>query len=176
MEQLTELKETLIFVSWWKDVIKKRVRWRDTQARSGRPQCGSFWDPHGAGLYQPYWHMNVAALQEALWAPQNWKLYGGFITRCDHGLTIFGLCPFSQWSGGPGFLALLIFLGTSYHLGAMEESTKSCLIRTEDIPGIFITQESAGVSGALCQKGHQRQLSELEVLLVFLFPGKLQGF
>lgn len=78
--------------------------------------------------------------------------------------------------GGAGSLALLIFLGTSSHPGAIEESTKSCLIRTKDIPSIFITQESAGVSGALCQKGHQRQLSELEIVLVFLFPRKLPGF
>lgn len=131
---------------------------------------------HGARMYHPYWYVNVVTHMEALRSPQNWKFYGGFITQVWSLTDYFGPLSFLSVKWGPGFLVLLIFLGTNPHPRAIKQSTKRCLIRTKDIPSIFITQESAGVSGALCQKGHQRQVSELEILLVFLFPRKLQGF
>ena len=131
---------------------------------------------HGARMYHPYWYVNVVNHKEALRSPQNWKFYGGFITQVWSLTDYFGPLSFLSVKWGPGFLVLLIFLGTNPHPRAIKESTKRCLIRTKDIPSIFITQESAGVSGALCQKGHQRQVSELEILLVFLVPRKLQGF
>ena len=71
--------------------------------------------------------------------------------------SISSLSLFSrEWGQGCKFQAPnhdLVFLVTSLHLGASQEPTQSCLIRTKDNP---ITQEMTWVLGALCQEPGKR--------------------
>ena len=67
----------------------------------------------------------------------------------------------------------LIFLVTSHHPEAIQEPTKTHLIRTKDIP---VTQKVPRDLGALCQESVKDQILEQKMLLVLLSLRTVEGF